>query len=99
MVLVGLMATWFLAGFIDNGEGPVLHISLDSRVFELTSDQSLGVKDGVSGVDGDLVLGGVSDEPLGVGEGDIGGGGPVTLVIGDDLHLSVLEHAHTGVGG
>ena len=32
----------------------MLHVGLDGRVVKLASDQSLGVEDGVGGVDGDL---------------------------------------------
>ncbi len=42
------------------------------------------------GVHGDLVLGSIADETLIVGEGDIRGCRPVTLVVGDDLNTIVL---------
>jgi len=49
----------------------MLHVSLDCSVGELPADQSLGVEDCVGRVHGHLVLGGVTNETLGVGEGDI----------------------------
>merc|ERR1712013_932114 len=88
-----------LGPHIHHSEWPVLHVSLDGGVFELTTNETLGVKDGVGGVDGHLVLGGVTNQPLGVGECNVGGGGAVTLVIRDDFNLSMLEHSHAGVGG
>ncbi len=42
------------ASDIDDGEGPVLHISLNCGIVELTSDQTLRVEDGVVRVDGHL---------------------------------------------
>jgi hypothetical protein len=84
-----------LSSLVDDLERPVLHVGLDLSVGELASDQSLGVKDGVVGVHGDLVLGGISDETLRVVESDVRRGGSVTLVIGDNLDTVGLPHTDT----
>ena len=52
-------------------------------------------EDGVDGVHGNLVLGGVADKPLGVGERDIRRRGAVALVVGDDLDTVVLPDTDT----
>ena len=74
-----------LATTVDDLEGEVLHIGLHFRIGELASNQPLRVEDGVVGVHGNLVLGGISDQTLGVGEGNERGCCPVTLVIGNDF--------------
>ncbi|KAF9823491.1 hypothetical protein SFRURICE_011344, partial [Spodoptera frugiperda] len=87
------------AAVADHPEGPVFHVCLDLGVVEFPSDQSLGVEHRVVGVEGDLVLGCVSDEALRVREGHIGWCGAVALVVGDDLHVAVLPHADArGIG-
>ena len=70
-----------------------------SASWNLTANETLGVEDSVVGVHGDLVLGGITDETLGVGEGHEGRGGAVTLVVGDDFDPVITEDTHTGVGG
>lgn len=53
----------------------------------------------VSRVHGHLVLGSITDQPLSVCECHIAWSGPVSLVIGNDFHFTMLEDAHTGIGG
>ena len=74
-----------LSTLVDDLVRPVLHVGLNISVRELSSDESLGVEDGVVRVHGDLVLGGITDESLRVVESDVRGGGSVTLVVGDNL--------------
>ncbi len=78
-----------------NHEGPVLHVVLDGLLRQLSTDESLGVEDGVLGVSGNLILCRVTNESLILGKGDIRWGGVVTLFVGDDLDLVVFTNPHT----
>lgn len=62
-------------------------------------DNLLDIEDGVDGVHGGLVLGSLTDQSLGVSEGDERRGGEGTLLVGDDLDIAALVGGHTGVGG
>ncbi|TIA20341.1 hypothetical protein D6C80_02412 [Aureobasidium pullulans] len=63
--------------------GPRLDILLDGGVIESTTDQTLDIEDGVGGVHGGLVLGGLTDQTLLSSEGDERRGGERTLLVGD----------------
>lgn len=66
-----------------------MQAGLAFSVVKLATDV-LRIEDGVDGVHRDLVLRGITDETPGVGEGDIGRGGAVIMVVGDDLDTVVL---------
>lgn len=55
-------------------------------------------ENGIGWIQGNLVLRGVSDQSLGVGEGNVAGRGPVSLIVGDDFDFSVHEDADAAVG-
>ena len=80
------------------GEWPELDIALDTLVLILSSDESLGVEDGVGGVSGGLVLSGISDESLLLGEGNVGWGGVESLIVSDNFYLVVHPYSNAGVG-
>ena len=68
-----------LATIIDKIERPMFHIPLDSVVAKVSTNETFGVEHGVAGIHGHLVFGGISNQPFGVGKGNIGGGSSVTL--------------------
>ena len=88
-----------LAALVEDSEGEVLNVGLNLSIGELATDETLSVEDGVMRVHRDLVLGGIADQTLGVGEGDERGGCPVTLIVGDNLDAVVPEDADTRVCG
>ena len=60
-----------LAALVDDLEWEVLHICLDFSILESSSNKTLGVEDGVVWVHCDLILGGITDQTLVVGERDV----------------------------
>ena len=88
----------WLSGLVNDLEWEVLHVGLDIWVGELATNQTLGIEDGVGWVHGDLVLGGITDQTLGVSEGNERWGGAVSLVVGDNLNAVISVDIDTGVG-
>ena len=79
-----------VVGSFHDSKGPVLDVLRYSRVCEITSDQSLRVKDSVVRVHRRLCLRSLSNQSLSVvREGDIRGSSSVTLVITDNVDLSI----------
>ena len=90
---------WLVISSGFNLERPKFAISLDGLVSKLSTDESLGIEDGVERVSGSLILGGISDESFLVSEGNVGWGGVETLVVCDDFNLVVHPNSDAGVGG
>ena len=80
-------------------EWPELDVCLNGLVFELSSDESLGIEDSVQWVSGSLILGSISDESVILGEGNVRWGGVVSLIVWNDFDLVVLPDSNAGVGG
>ena len=75
-----------------------MDMTKEQTACEKTTHQTLRVEDGVGRVHGHLGLGGVTDEALGFGEGDVGGSGAVALIVRDDFDAVVLPYANAAVG-
>lgn len=87
---------WLLVLFSD-GEREVLDVLLHCWIVPVSTNQTLGVKDGVLWVSGELVFGGISDQSLTLGrECNVGGGDSVTLVVSNDFNAAILVHTNTG---
>ena len=76
---------------VDHREWPKLNVPLDRLVIKFATDETFGVKDCVVWIHGNLVLGSVANETLGVGERNIRGRCSVALVVGNDLNLAMLQ--------
>mmetsp|Transcript_49743 Transcript_49743/g.118597 ORF Transcript_49743/g.118597 Transcript_49743/m.118597 type:complete len:103 (-) Transcript_49743:207-515(-) len=76
-------------------EGPQLDVSLNNGVLELPANQTLCIKNGVRRIAGHLILSSITNEPLLLCPCDIGGSRSVPLIIGYDLHLTILVDTHT----
>ena len=76
----------------------MLHIRLHTRIGKGTTDEALSIKYGIVGIHGSLGLGSVSNETFSFIEGDVGRGGPVSLVVGDDLNAVILPYSDARVG-
>jgi len=76
-------------------EWPVFDVGLYGLVVPSATDHSFGIKDGVFGIWGQLILGGITNQTLVLGgEGHIGRSDTVTLVIGDDFHAAILKYTN-----
>lgn len=82
-----------LAVLLDHLEGHVLAVLLHGLVRPLAANETLGIEDGVLGVGGQLVLGGITDKALAIlGESDVRGRDTVTCVSEKDIETPCSKY-------
>mmetsp|Transcript_13397 Transcript_13397/g.16545 ORF Transcript_13397/g.16545 Transcript_13397/m.16545 type:complete len:292 (-) Transcript_13397:83-958(-) len=94
-----LDANHWLGAFVHNLIWQQLDVLLHRRVLEAPSDQTLHIEQGLSGIDGGLILGRLSDESFIICEGHVRRRDAIALVVGDDLYSAILVNADAGVSG
>jgi len=80
-------------------EWPVLHVALDGGILEFAANKTLGIENSVGGVHSDLILSSISNQTLLVIESNIGRGGSISLIVGNDFHTIILPYTNTTVCG
>jgi hypothetical protein len=85
-----------LAIFANNLEREMLHVILNVLLVELASNQSLDIEDGILWVVGELILCGISDKTLFIGEGDPRRCYSVTLIVDEDFDWRELGSGRYG---
>ena len=69
------------------------------RIRKGATDETLRIKHSVLGIGRHLILGGITDQALGVGKGDKGRRGAVAMFVRNDLHTVILPDPHTTRSG
>ena len=75
----------------------MLDVGLDLRIGETVTEESFDVEDSVTRVQAGLCFGGIADEAIRVGEGDVRGRAWVTLVVGYDFDATFVPHGHSAI--
>mmetsp|Transcript_13694 Transcript_13694/g.18984 ORF Transcript_13694/g.18984 Transcript_13694/m.18984 type:complete len:86 (-) Transcript_13694:80-337(-) len=75
----------------------MLHVILNCAVREFSSNESLGIKNSIFWVHGNLILSCISNQSFVISEGHIRWSGSVSLVIGNDFNSIILPDSDTAV--
>lgn len=78
----------------------MLHVCLYRLIRVLSTYQAFGIKDGILGIDGGLIFGGITDETFsGLSKGNVRRSDSIALIVGNDINLPILEDTDAGIGG
>ncbi len=81
----------------DNLERPVLDVLLNCGIIHLATNEPLSIENGVDRIHGRLILRGVTDQTLGLGESHPRRSGSVALIISNDFNTFILPDSYAGI--
>lgn len=85
-----------LYNYHTNLEWEVFDVMLHRCIGPFATDQSFGIENGVLRIDGELILSSVTNQTFTIwSESNVRWRDSITLVVGDDFHASIFEHADT----